>query len=95
MTRKITATGCISAGYYRLFAAGIINGNGDRFSQVAMLSMILQLTGSGMAVGLSLGVRLIPYLALAPLGGFLGGRLPRKTVLGGLLLEGPLPSIRC
>ncbi|AIQ11151.1 hypothetical protein PDUR_03375 [Paenibacillus durus] len=71
----------MSGGYYRLFAAGIINGIGDRFSQVAMLSLILQLTGSGMAVGLSLGVKLIPYLALAPLGGFLGGKLPRKTVM--------------
>ncbi|QWU16858.1 Predicted arabinose efflux permease, MFS family [Paenibacillus sophorae] len=81
MTHQSTAKDGISAGYYRLFAAGIINGIGDRFSQVAMLSLIFQLTGSGMAVGLSLGVKLIPYLALAPLGGFLGGKLPRKTVM--------------
>ncbi|WP_025698341.1 MFS transporter, partial [Paenibacillus durus] len=81
MTHQSTANSGISAGYYRLFAAGIINGIGDRFSQVAMLSLILQLTGSGMAVGLSLGVKLIPYLALAPLGGYLGGKLPRKTIM--------------
>ncbi|WP_025691835.1 MFS transporter, partial [Paenibacillus zanthoxyli] len=81
MTHQSTAKGGMSAGYYRLFAAGIINGIGDRFSQVAMLSLILQLTGSGMAVGLSLGVKLIPYLALAPLGGYMGGKLPRKTIM--------------
>lgn len=68
-------------GYFRLFITGIINGMGDRFSQVAMLSLVLQLTGSGMAVGISLGVRVLPFLLLAPLGGVLGGKLPRRAVM--------------
>ncbi|MNM14708.1 2-acyl-glycerophospho-ethanolamine acyltransferase [compost metagenome] len=68
-------------GYYRLFAAGLINGIGARFSQVAMLSLVLKLTGSGMAVGLSLGLSLLPNLLFAPLGGFLGGRLSRRRIL--------------
>ncbi|MEK5024429.1 MFS transporter [Paenibacillus sp. FSL M7-1046] len=68
-------------GYSRLFAAGLINGIGDRFSSVAMLALVLQLTGSGMAVGISLGVRVLPYLFMAPLGGMLAGRLPRKTIM--------------
>ncbi|CAH1214767.1 hypothetical protein PAECIP111892_04074 [Paenibacillus auburnensis] len=68
-------------GYPRLFAAGLINGIGDRFSSVAMLALVLQLTGSGMAVGISLGVRVLPYLFMAPLGGMLATRLPRKAIM--------------
>lgn len=67
--------------YYRLFAAGLINGIGARFSQVALLSLVLKLTGSGMAVGVSLGLSLLPNLLFAPLGGFLGGRVSRKAIL--------------
>src|SRR4051812_9861616 len=68
-------------GYQRLFTAGLINGIGDRFSSIAMLALVLHLTGSGMAVGISLGVRVLPYLFMAPLGGVLAGRLPRKTIM--------------
>jgi MFS family permease len=68
-------------GYPRLFAAGLINGIGDRFSSVAMLALVLNLTGSGMAVGISLGVRVLPYLFMAPLGGMLATRLPRKAIM--------------
>lgn len=68
-------------GYPRLFAAGLINGIGDRFSSIAMLALVLHLTGSGMAVGLSLGVRVLPYLFMAPLGGMLAGRIPRKNIM--------------
>lgn len=68
-------------GYSRLFAAGLVNGIGDRFSSVAMLALVLQLTGSGMAVGITLGVRVLPYLFMAPLGGMLATRLPRKAIM--------------
>ncbi|WP_150271947.1 MFS transporter [Paenibacillus tepidiphilus] len=70
-----------SRGYPRLFLTGLVNGIGDRFSSVALLAMILQLTGSGMAVGISLGLRVLPYLFMAPLGGLLAGRLPRKRIM--------------
>ncbi|MEK4472224.1 MFS transporter [Paenibacillus sp. FSL R7-0048] len=68
-------------GYSRLFTAGLINGIGDRFTSVAVLALVLQLTGSGMAVGISLGVRLFPYLFLAPLGGILSSKIPRKYIM--------------
>ncbi|MEK3771646.1 MFS transporter [Paenibacillus sp. FSL R5-0887] len=68
-------------GYSRLFTAGLINGIGDRFTSVAVLALVLQLTGSGMAVGISLGVRLLPYLFLAPLGGILSNKIPRKYIM--------------
>lgn len=68
-------------GYPRLFAAGLVNGIGDRFSSIAMLALVLKVTGSGMAVGISLGVRVLPYLFMAPLGGMLASRLPRKAIM--------------
>lgn len=68
-------------GYPRLFAAGLINGIGDRFTGIAVLALVLQLTGSGMAVGISLSMRLLPYLFLAPLGGLLGSKLPRRSIM--------------
>lgn len=68
-------------GYSRLFIAGLINGIGDRFTGIAVLALVLELTGSGMAVGISLGVRLLPYLILAPLGGLLGSKLPRRYIM--------------
>lgn len=68
-------------GYSRLFIAGLINGIGDRFTSVAVLALVLELTGSGMAVGISLGVRLLPFLFLAPFGGLLGSKIPRKSIM--------------
>lgn len=67
--------------YNRLFLAGIINGIGDRFSQVAMLTMLLQLTGSGLAVGVTMALRLLPFLVFAPIGGRLADRFSRKRIL--------------
>jgi MFS family permease len=67
--------------YAKLFAAGVINGIGDRFFQVALLAMIIRLTGSGMGVGLVLGLRMLPFLLLAPVGGWLADRFSRKTLM--------------
>lgn len=67
--------------YRKLFLAGIVNGIGDRFSSVAVLAMILHLTGSGMAVGMTLAIRLIPSLFFGPIGGRLVDRFSRKTIL--------------
>ncbi|WP_223068196.1 MFS transporter [Paenibacillus caui] len=68
-------------GYTGLFMAGIVNGIGDRFSQVAMLSLILAMTGSGIDVGITMGIRILPFLLLAPIGGMLAVKLPRKAIL--------------
>ncbi|UPK44662.1 MFS transporter [Paenibacillus pabuli] len=69
------------SGYRRIFIAGLVNGIGDRFSQVAMLSLILSITGSGLAVGLVLGLRVIPFLVLAPTGGLLTMHFSRRTIM--------------
>jgi MFS family permease len=67
--------------YRKLFIAGTVNGIGDRFSQVAMLALQLRLTGSGFAVGLTMFLRLVPFLLFGALGGILADRLPRKSIL--------------
>ncbi|KYD09578.1 MFS transporter [Saccharococcus caldoxylosilyticus] len=67
--------------YLRLFLAGIVNGIGDRFSQVALLALLLELTGSGFAVGAALAIRVVPFLLFGPLGGFLADRFSRKKIL--------------
>jgi len=67
--------------YLRLFLAGIVNGIGDRFSQVALFALLLKLTGSGLAVGIALAIRVVPFLLFGPLGGFLADRFSRKNIL--------------
>ena len=67
--------------YQKLFLAGVVNGIGDRFSSVAVLAMLLQLTGSGFAVGMTLAIRLIPFVFFGPLGGWLADRVSRKVIL--------------
>lgn len=67
--------------YRKLFWAGIVNGIGDRFSSVAVLAMLLELTGSGFAVGMTLAIRLLPFLIFAPIGGRLADRFSKKTIL--------------
>jgi MFS family permease len=67
--------------YQKLFIAGIVNGVGDRFSSVALLALLLNITGSGFAVGIILAIRLIPFLVFGPFGGWLADCFPRKTIL--------------
>lgn len=67
--------------YRRLFAAGLVNGIGDRFNQVAVLGLLLSLTGSGLAVGITFAVRLFPYLVFGPLGGLLADRFSKKSIM--------------
>lgn len=67
--------------YSRLFLAGIVNGIGDRFSQVALLVLLIQITGSGLAVGITLAIRVIPFLLFGAIGGFLADRFCKRNIL--------------
>ncbi|WP_410771068.1 MFS transporter [Fontibacillus sp. BL9] len=67
--------------YARLFAASIVNGMGDRFSQVAVLGLLLSLSGSGLAVGITFAIRLLPFLIFGPLGGMLADRFSKKRIM--------------
>ncbi|NGZ75213.1 MFS transporter [Saccharibacillus alkalitolerans] len=67
--------------YRKLAAANFVSGIGDWFSSVAILSLLLQLTGSGMAVGITLAARTLPFLAMGPIGGMLADRRNKKAIL--------------
>lgn len=67
--------------YRRLLSASLISGIGDWFNSIALLSLLLHITGSGLAVGLTLAVRTLPYLVMGPIGGILADRFNRKTIL--------------
>ncbi|MBT2639597.1 MFS transporter [Bacillus sp. ISL-39] len=67
--------------YRKLFYAGVINGIGDRFSQVALLALILQMTGSGLSVGITMALRMIPFLFFSPLSSGLARKIGRKNML--------------
>ncbi|WP_368505405.1 MFS transporter [Alkalihalophilus sp. As8PL] len=70
--------------YRKLFLAGVVNGVGNRFTQVAALTLLYQVTGSGAAIGLLFLIRMIPFLLIAPLGGILADKFQKKALLVGI-----------
>lgn len=78
---KLFKTLKMEKSYRKLFLAGIINGIGDRFSQVALLTLILQMTGSGLSVGITLALRMLPFLLFGPLSSTIAEKLSRKRLL--------------
>ncbi|WP_088051307.1 MFS transporter [Virgibacillus dakarensis] len=67
--------------YQKLFWSGFMNGIGNRFSQVAVLTLLYQVTGSGGAIGLLFAIRMAPFLLLAPIGGFLADHFSKRKIL--------------
>lgn len=67
--------------FSRLLLGTFISGVGNWFNTTAVLSLLLTLTGSGLAVGMTLALRTIPGLFVGPLAGVVADRLPRKTIL--------------
>lgn len=54
---------------------------GDWFNQVAILSLLLRLTGSGSAAGLFWVLQMVPVFLVSPLAGRVVDHLPRKLVM--------------
>jgi MFS family permease len=71
----------IEKSYRKLFFAGIINGVGDRFSQVALLALLLHITGSGLSVGITMALRMLPFLLFGPLSSKVAEKWTRKKLL--------------
>ncbi|PAV30449.1 MFS transporter [Virgibacillus profundi] len=67
--------------YQNLFWAGTVSGIGYRFTQVATLTLLYQITGSGFAIGILFAIRMAPFLLLAPIGGKLADRFSKKKLL--------------
>lgn len=67
---------------YRYYAAGSLVANiGTWFQRVAQDWLVLQLTGSGTAVGLVIGLQFLPVLLLGPFAGTIADRFPKRRIL--------------
>ena len=77
-----------SGPFRKLWAATILSLFGDFFSYVAMAWLVLQLTGSSLALGTVLVVQALPRAVLMMVGGALADRLSaRLTMLGSMGLR--------
>jgi MFS family permease len=54
---------------------------GDWFNQVAILSLLLRLTGSGSAAGIFYALQMVPVFLVSPIAGRVVDHLPRKLVM--------------
>ncbi len=67
--------------YRRYFAGQLISLSGTWMQTVAAIWLILTLTGSGVAVGLTTALQFLPMLLLGAWGGVLADRIPRRRLL--------------
>ena len=67
---------------YRLYFAGqVVSISGNWMQIVAEMWLIVQLTGSGAAVGITAGLQCLPLLLLGSWGGVLADRLDKRRLL--------------
>jgi MFS family permease len=67
--------------YRRYFVGQVISLSGNWMQSVATLWLILSLTGSGFAVGMTTALEFLPILLLGAWGGLLADRLPKRRLL--------------
>jgi MFS family permease len=79
--------------YRRYFAGQLISLSGTWMQTVAALWLVLILTGSGVAVGLTTALQFLPMLLLGAWGGLLADRIPKRRLLIATQLSMALPAI--
>ena len=67
--------------YRRYAAGGVVSNTGTWMQRVAQDWMVLQLTGSGAAIGLTTGLQFLPFLLLSPVAGLVADRIPKRRLL--------------
>jgi MFS family permease len=67
--------------YRRYFAGQLISLSGTWMQTVAAIWLILTLTGSGIAVGLTTALQFLPMLLIGAWGGLLADRVPKRKLL--------------
>jgi MFS family permease len=67
--------------YRRYFTGQVISISGNWMQTVAEMWLIVQLTGSGVSVGLTAGLQFLPVLLFGAWGGLLADRLPKRQLL--------------
>lgn len=67
---------------YRRYAAGSLVSNvGTWLQRVAQDWLVLLLTGSGAAIGITTGLQFLPFLLLSPIAGLVADRIPKRRLL--------------
>lgn len=67
---------------FRLYFAGqVVSVSGAWMQRVAQSWLVLDLTGSGLAVGALIAVQFLPILLLAPAGGLVADRVDKRRIL--------------
>src|SRR6185503_19829982 len=69
------------ANYRRYFAGQLISLSGTWMQTVAAVWVVLSLTYSGVAVGLTTALQFLPMLLIGAWGGVLADRLPKRRLL--------------
>jgi MFS family permease len=67
--------------YRRFFAGQLVSLSGNWMQMVAEIWVILALTGSGVAVGLTTALQFVPMLLLGAFGGLIADRVPKRRLL--------------
>jgi MFS family permease len=67
--------------YRRYFAGQLVSLSGNWMQIVAEMWLILSLTGSGVAVGITSALQFLPFLLFGALGGLLADRFPKRSLL--------------
>ena len=67
--------------YRRYFTGQLISLSGTWMQTVAALWVVLNLTGSGVAVGLTTALQFLPMLLIGAWGGLLADRIPKRRLL--------------
>ena len=67
--------------YRRYFAGQIVSLSGNWMQMVAEMWLILALTGSGVAVGVTSALQFLPMLLFGAWGGLLADRFPKRSLL--------------
>ena len=67
--------------FTKLYAAQLISFGGDWFTSVALLSLVLETTGSATLAGLVLAAQTLPFAIVSPFAGVVVDRFDRKSVM--------------
>jgi MFS family permease len=79
--------------YRRYFAGQIVSLSGNWMQTVAEIWLVLSLTGSGVAVGLTTALQFLPMLLFGAWGGLLADRLPKRRLLMATQAVMALPAL--
>jgi MFS family permease len=79
--------------YRRYFVGQIVSLSGNWMQMVAEVWLVLSLTGSGVAVGMTTALQFLPILLFGAWGGLLADRFPKRSLLMATQMAMALPAV--